>query len=217
MKNENSKRCIILGAASLEEAAFAAACVTEGDMVLCADGGLRHARTFGLTPHAHIGDFDSGGETPPVAGLDTVKLPRDKDCTDTQACIQYGLSHGLREFVLLGCTGGPRLDHFLGNLALLEYCADRGAVGRLIDDEHEFFLHTGGLLTLTRAQDYRYLSLIPLDALVTGVTLEGLRFPLRDAELKRGATLGLSNEPTGVPVHIRLSGRALVVLSARKR
>lgn len=39
-----------------------------------------------------------------------------------------------------------------------------------------------------------YLSLLPLTDRCSGVTLEGVRYPLRDAVLRRGASLSISNE-----------------------
>ena len=183
------------------------------DLILCADGGLRHVLACGLLPHALIGDGDSGGLNPPL-GVEVIRLPTDKDITDTQACIDHGLARGYREFLLLGCSGGPRLDHFLGNLGLLEYCAEHGACGKILDEKHLILLHTGGRMVLPEAWGYRFFSLFALDRRVTGVTLEGLRFPLRDATLERAAPLAVSNQPLygNGPVSVTLTGRALVIL-----
>ena len=52
-------------------------------------------------------------------------------------------------------------------------------------------------LRLANRPPYRYLSLIPLDRTLTGVTLRGLKYPLTDARLTRGDTLSVSNEPRG--------------------
>ena len=38
--------------------------IQETDLVLAADGGLKHVQSLGLSPHAVLGDFDSLGFTP---------------------------------------------------------------------------------------------------------------------------------------------------------
>lgn len=212
---EGRRRCVIFGSAAVSREDIDATCVTPADLIVCADGGLRHAQVFGVPVHALIGDGDSGGVTAPE-GAEIVRLPTAKDCSDTQVCIDYGLAHACRDFWMLGCVGGPRLDHFLGNIALMSYCAGHGAQGRLIGAGHEFLLHTGGVMKLPHAYTFRYVSVFPLDEQVTGVTLTGLTYPLRDAVLLRGVTHGLSNEPTGGAVVIRLTGRAVVVLAERR-
>ena len=222
--NGHVRRCVVLGAAPVGAHALRAARLCPGDLLLCADGGWRHARREGLLPHALIGDGDSGGAGAGAGagadipeGVEIVRLPRDKDITDTHACVDYGLAKGCGVFLLLGCTGGPRLDHFLGNLGLLEYCAERGAPARLLDDDNLILLHTGGRLTLPEARGYRYLSLLTLDRCCESVTLEGLRFPLQGAALARARPMALSNEPLpgADTVAVTLAGRALVMLSER--
>ena len=210
-------RCIIFGAASVGKAALDVAAPRPDDLLLCADGGLHRARAQGLFPYALIGDGDSDGVNPPP-GVEVVILPTQKDVTDTQACIDYGVARGCGEFWLLGCAGGPRLDHFLGNCGLLEYCVEKGVCGVMVDDMHMFLLHTGGRMELPLARNYRYVSVIPMDSKVTGVTLEGLRYPLYDAVLSRSTPLGLSNQPISgqEPVTVTLNGRALVVLAERR-
>ena len=215
-----NKRCIIFGAASLGKAALTLTAIRPDDLLLCADGGLRHALKWGLTPHALIGDFDSMQSAErgvQDSRTEVLRLPAQKDVTDTQACVDYGLARGRDDFWLLGCSGGPRLDHFLGNLSLLEYCAGHGARGRLLDDDHLFLLHAGGRMELPEAREYRYFSLFPLETACTGVTLEGFAFPLAGATVPRAGTLAVSNAPLGDgPAAVTLTGRAVIVMSERK-
>ena len=120
-----------------------------------------------------------------------------------------------RELLLCGCTGG-RLDHTASNLVLLEWIADHGGRALLVDADNEVRLLDSGVLRLTNRPCYHYLSLVPLDRRVTGVTLRGLKYPLTDAVLTRGDTLSVSNEPLGDEVEICLSaGRALLIRSQR--
>ena len=109
---------------------------------------------------------------------------------------------------------GGRLDHFLANLCLLEYIADRGAIGILADSQNICFLHQGGEMVLDRQKEFQYISLIPLDSEIRGVTLSGMKYSLDNAVLYRKIPIGISNEAVSdrISVHVD-SGRALIVYS----
>ena len=67
----------------------------------------------------------------------------------------------------------------------------------IVDGDNEARLLAEETLRLTNRPPYRYLSLIPLDTRVEGVTLEGVKYPLQNAALTRGDTFTVSNEPAG--------------------
>ena len=209
------KRAIIFGSMSCGDGAFLRPYLEDGEwVVICADGGIRSARDAGLRPDYQIGDWDSGGA--PEPGVPCVTLPVEKDMTDLQAAAEQALGMGCRELLLCGCTGG-RLDHTASNLVLLEWIAGRGGLPVMVDEDNEVrFLEGPAELRLTNRPPYRYLSLIPLDRTVTGVTLRGLKYPLTGATLTRGDTLSVSNEPQAQVMEISLTaGRALLIRSQR--
>ena len=209
------KRAIIFGSMSCGDGAFLRPYLEAGEwVVICADGGIRSARDAGLRPDSQIGDWDSGGA--PEPGVPCVTLPVEKDMTDLQAAAEQALGMGCRELLLCGCTGG-RLDHTASNLVLLEWIAGRGGLPVMVDEDNEVrFLEGPVELRLTNRPPDRYLSLIPLDRTLTGVTLRGLKYPLTDARLTRGDTLSVSNEPQGSEMTVSLaSGRALLIRSQR--
>ena len=179
--------------------------------VFCADGGVRNAQAAGMTPDFLIGDWDSGGA--PEDGVPCITLPAEKDMTDLQAAADQAMSMGCRQLLLCGCTGG-RLDHTASNLVLLEWIADRGGQGMIVDSSNEVRLLEPGRLTLENSPAYRYLSLIPLDRTVSGVTLRGMKYPLEQARLTRGDTLSVSNEPRSATMEVEITcGRALLIRS----
>lgn len=209
------KRAIIFGSMSCGDGAFLRPYLEAGEwVVICADGGIRSARDAGLRPDYQIGDWDSGGA--PEPGVPCVTLPVEKDMTDLQAAAEQALGMGCRELLLCGCTGG-RLDHTASNLVLLEWIAGRGGLPVMVDEDNEVrFLEGPVELRLANRPPYRYLSLIPLDRTLTGVTLRGLKYPLTDARLTRGDTLSVSNEPQESEMTVSLaSGRALLIRSQR--
>lgn len=214
MEAAANARGIIFGAAPCADWGFLKDYLEPGMRVYCADGGLSGALAAGLTPDLVVGDWDSGGH--PVEGVPCAVLPAEKDLTDLQAAMELALSGGCTELVLCGCLGGRRLDHTVFNLLLLEWLKERGGRGLIVDGESETRLLDGEEVLLTGGPRYRYLSLAPLDRVLTGVTLEGVKYPLKNAVLTRGDTLSVSNEQTAPLARIAVgSGRALLIRSQR--
>lgn len=178
-------------------------------VVLCADGGQRHARALGLQPDLVIGDFDSG-EAPEDAS-EVLRLRPEKDDTDTQSCMREAFLRGCSEVTLVCATGG-RLDHLLANLSLLEEARDCGGHCTVLDRQNMVFLHEGGRRDFTMPSRYRYFSLIPLDEKLEGVTIRGAKYPLASATILRKRVISISNEPVQPTFSIEIMrGTALVI------
>ena len=209
------KRGLIIGAAPWKDSAFLAPYLKDGQwMVFCADGGYANACAAGLKPDFLIGDWDSGSR--PELDVPCVTLPVEKDMTDLQAAMDEALSVGISQLLLCGCTGG-RLDHTVSNLLLLEWLADRGGEGMIVDEDNEVRLLLPGSTRIEDEPHYHYLSLAPLDRTVSGVTLRGMKYPLERAELTRGDTLSISNEPRQRAMEITITkGKALLIRSQRE-
>lgn len=208
-------RGLIVGAAPWGDGRFLRPYLEKGSwLVFCADGGYANAVSAGLEPDFLIGDWDSGQR--PELDVPCLTLPAEKDLTDLQAAMEQALAMGISDLLLCGCTGG-RLDHTASNLLLLEWLADRGGQGMIVDGDNEVRLLGPGVFQIENAPRYHYFSLVPLDRRVTGVTLRGVRYPLDRAELKRGDTLSVSNEISGIAAEISVEdGRALLIRSQRE-
>lgn len=214
METASNARGVIFGAVPCGDWHFLQDYLDGDVKVYCADGGLSGALAAGLKPALVVGDWDSGGH--PVAGVPCEVLPVEKDLTDLQAAMELALRDGCTELVLCGCLGGRRLDHTVFNLLLLEWLKDRGGRGIIVDGESETRLVDGEEVVLSGGPRYHYLSLAPLDRFLTGVTMEGVKYPLHDAVLTRGDTLSVSNEQTAPEARIRVgAGRALLIRSQR--
>lgn len=192
--------------------------VRADDLVVVADGGLAHAVSLGLRPGAVLGDFDSATAGDVAAaerlGWSLTRVPREKDETDTELAVNWALSRGATEILLFGATGG-RLDHTLANAMLLASLATAGIPATMVDCRHEVRAMAGGSLELPAAAG-AYLSLIPLSAEVTGVTVSGAKYPLTNATLKFGKSLPVSNEFTGRPVQISAEAGLMLIITARE-
>lgn len=181
------------------------------DHLIAADGGLVHAQSLGLAPHAILGDFDSLGYVP----QDAQCFPVEKDDTDAMLAIRQGLRLGYKRFMLYGCLDGPRLDHTLANFQALQYLADHGAVGYLLGNDYIATVLKNGKLTFSPDRT-GILSVFCMGNDAHGVTIQGLKYTLTDDTLTSGFPLGVSNHFIGQPASIAVNDGSLLVLYARE-
>ena len=201
-------KCLIFCAAEFDGLA---APVEPGDLVIAADGGLRHTEKLHITPDVVLGDFDSLGYAPRGANV----FPVEKDDTDAMLAVRRGLELGFREFLLYGSLDGPRLDHTVANFQTLQYLCDHGAWGYLVGKDYLVTVVKNGSLAFPAGAD-GILSVFCLGAEARGVDLEGLHYPLEDGTLTPGFPLGVSNHFTGSGARIQVRQGSLLVLWDRK-
>ena len=215
MAEKVTKQALIVGAAPCADLAFLEEYLKGRDWtVICADGGLNTALAAGLEPDYLIGDWDSGGS--PAGDVPYVTLPVEKDFTDLQAAAHWAIKQGCNELLLCGCTGG-RLDHTASNLVLLEWIFRQGGSAMLLDGDNEVRFLENSTICLRDRPHYHYLSLIPLDRVLRGVTLRGVKYPLDQAVITRGDTLTVSNEPAAQEMDLTIQdGAALIIRSQRE-
>ena len=167
----------------------------EGDLIIAADSGYRTAEAFGVTPRILLGDFDSLGEPNPPKDCEVIRMPVEKDETDTQLAVSCAIDRGAKEIVIIGGLEG-RLDHTLSTVAILEDLYARRCPAILTNGKNRVrFLRNSGVI-LPRSQ-YRFFSVIAADPVIKGVTIEGGKYPLKKSKLWRTHQLAVSNEITG--------------------
>lgn len=183
--------------------------IKAGDFIICADGGYHHAIKMGLTPDVLVGDFDSIGTLP--THVKTIQYPTDKDYTDTELALAYARSQGFKSFLFLGVIGS-RMDHSLGNILMLKdiLAAQEKA---MILDEHNKIILVDSQLQLQEPPGST-VSLIPL-ADCYGVTTHSLQYPLKDAFMAVGKSIGISNVTTQNHATITLTQGLLLVVVAQ--
>lgn len=184
-----------------------------GDLTVAADSGWKNAQALGVTPAMLVGDFDSLGEPDTPAGTEVLRVPAEKDDTDTQLAVRTAVARGAKELVLIAGMNG-RVDHTLSTLALLEELHDRGIRAVLTDGKNRVrFLENDSLLLL-REKRFKYLSLIAVTEKVRGVTLEGCKYPLKNATLLRQDQYAVSNEIEGNAALIDVRRGAVYVIES---
>ena len=180
-----------------------------GDLQIAADAGLLLCQQEGLCPDLVIGDFDSMELEGTPEGC--VRVPVEKDDTDSMLAVREGLREGCTQFCLYGGTGGKRLDHTLANFQALLYLRRHGARGYLYDDDFCWTAIENETLTLERQGDWGIVSLFPQDGAAEGVTLTGLQYPLADARLTPDVGLAVSNHFLAERADITVRKGALLV------
>ena len=185
--------------------------IEQEDLVIAADGGLRHTQTLGLTPGIILGDFDSLGYVPQGSQV----FPCEKDDTDSMLAVRRGLELGYREFVIYGGLEGPRLEHTVANFQTLQFLLDRDARGVLVGKEQLAGMFGPGSTVFSGAPE-GYLSLFCLGSDARGVSLEGVYYTLQDAVLTAGFPLGVSNRFLGREARIFLKEGSLLAIWDRK-
>ena len=207
------RRCVIVGGAPIEKAEEIRPYLRDDDYMIYCDCGLRHVEALGRAPELIVGDFDSHEN--PHAAIETIVLPHEKDDTDTFYAAKEALGRGFRDFLLLGFAGA-RLDHTLGNLALLLMLDGAGAKALLVDDFSEMEIVGRGGAEVS--DEFAYFSLLPLGGAGRGVTVTDAKYPLEDATLRCDSSLGVSNEvQKGRAARVRVEEGRLLLVRVRNR
>lgn len=181
------------------------------DYIICADGGQYVAEALNIMPNLIIGDFDSS-KRPSITDAFIVSLPKEKDLTDTDAAIWKAIEMGFRDITILGGLGG-RIDHTLGNIALLDKYSKRHCNISIMDSQNYMFLIENTTITVKK-NSYKFLSLISFSEKSTGVYIRGVQYPLTNATLTNSMTLGISNEIVENEARIKVeNGKVLIIFS----
>lgn len=203
------RTCYIVGAGDFTARGFAPAA---GDLVLAADGGLRHLAALGVRPDLLLGDFDSlDMPLPPEVPVE--RHPVQKNDTDTGLAAARGLALGYRSFALYGCSGG-RVGHLLANFQTMGRLSRMGAQVRLAAPEYDAWAVNDGALELPPAPEGTLVSVFCHGERAEGVTLEGLMYPLHNYTLTCDVPLGVSNQRLNGPARVSVRRGTLLVLQA---
>ena len=187
-------KCVIVANGEMEYSSDMITIIRNAQMVLCADGGARHLRKMNITPDILTGDFDSIDADDQSffqnKKVKTKTFPQTKNYTDTELCLSYAIKKNATDITFLGVTGS-RLDHTLANIFLLKKLTKLNIKSRIIDRHNELFIVTDFIELQGRPGEL--LSIIPVSHSVKGITLTGLEYPLKNADIKMGDSLGISN------------------------
>ncbi len=169
--------------------------ISDTALVIAADSGYDNAKALGFAERFDfiVGDFDSTKEKAFCSRAKIVRVPAEKNETDTQLAINIALENGADELFLIGGLSG-RLDHTLSNLYLLASLTNCGISACICDGKNRVrFLKERSSLLVPKS-DYKYFGLILADS-EAKVTIEGAKYPLKNKKLSRqDPSFAISNE-----------------------
>ncbi len=209
------RACCIVGAGEISTELLAESLLRDS-FIIAADGGMKALNLIGVPADLFIGDGDSlvtFADMDDINADEIILLPAEKDVTDMQAALDYAISHGYNYVRMFGATGG-RFDHYFANIGLLEHAFRRGIHAEIRDAKNLIMIYPGRTIELLRDPEYKYLSILPLDYKISGVSIKGVKYPLKNANLTRSTPLAVSNEIVSERAKIFIrNGRALIVMS----
>lgn len=190
--------------------------IQTADLIIAADGGARHLRNLGLTPHFAVGDFDSLTEEELLEleekGVQIIRYPERKDFTDLELALQLAVDRGAGEVIVFAALGF-RWDQTLANLLLPAAVQFNQLQVRLIDGEQEITLLRGGETLVLTGQPGDTISLVPVGGNAGGVTTHDLEYPLQRETLYLGSTRGVSNVMLSPSARISLENGLLICVT----
>ncbi len=184
------------------------------DLLVAADGGARYALAAGIVPDLIVGDMDSLGEDlareAEERGSSLQRHPVRKDKMDGHLAVLAAGERGATAADFVCAAGGKPGAVFAVPHILL--AAERtGLISTVVADWGRMFvLEAGSRAVEGTAGDN--VSIFPLSGQATGITLEGMAYPLTNASLQPGDTLGFHNELIGRQATVSVVSGALLVL-----
>lgn len=185
------------------------------DNIIAVDKGLEILDECRIQPNYIIGDFDSINKEiiNKYNNKNIIKLNPEKDFTDTHMAIKLALEIKSSYIVILGAIG-TRIDHTIANIHVLKECMEQQIECKIINENNKIeLINKQHILYLNNK--YRYVSLIPLTTKVEGVTLKGFKYPLINATLKIGESIGISNEQIEKKAIIELKNGILILIQSK--
>lgn len=213
--NKGRRRILIFTGGTLDSWAFSH--IQHGDLLVGVDRGALFLVQHGYHPHFALGDFDSVSEDEKSQILKHAQTFSDcdpimKDQTDTEMAFEWALAQQPEEILLFGALG-TRFDHSLANVHLLRRSLEKKISCRIIDQHNELQLMDRKLLIQKGA--YKNVSLLPLSLEVTGITLHGFQYPLDQATIALGDSLGISNVLVAESGEITIQSGLLLVIQSK--
>ena len=182
------------------------------------DSGLAAMKKLGIIPNLAVGDFDSVDEETlayfrSIRFIEWEEFPAEKDETDMELAVRRAVAKQPGHITVLGGTG-TRFDHTYCALKTMKQALDAGIDMEFVDPWQRMYLIRGEREIRREDLFGPYVSFLPFDGPASGVTLEGFRYSLEDADLDFWPTLTVSNEPAADVMCVRVRDGVLLCVEA---
>lgn len=169
--------------------------IAAGNLYIAADSGIDTAEVLGVALNLIIGDFDSANQSlldsDAYKNIKKLRHPPEKDDTDLMLAVKYALGRGYKYIVIIGGMDG-RSDHTLANLYLLKYINGRGGTGYITNGYNRVRYVSNAVEKIKK--EYKYISIIPMQPEIHGLTLRNFKYPLNGATITMQESYTVSNE-----------------------
>lgn len=188
-----------------ESAAFIRSRAARADFIICADGGADAALDAEVVPDLIVGDLDSlSARAKKLKSADFLRVPR-QDNTDFEKALDFILTQKIKTVRVI-CALGGREDFALANLLSALNYADKKEI--IFETENLEIHALKKSKTFACKKNKRVSLLAPSGA--RGVTLSGLKYPLKNAVLAPGGR-ALSNITTARKFTVKLTSGSVLV------
>lgn len=204
--------CCIVCAGTFDKKSFSR---PEGSCLYAADGGFKYLEELNEEPDMVLGDFDSLNYIPEIDEERIIKLPCEKDDTDTLYAVKHALSLGYDRFLIYGALGGNRIDHTIANLQVLSYIAKHNAQGFIINENTVITAITNKSVSFKNTSS-GMISVFAMGKDAHGVTIKGLKYNIENATLTHDVPIGVSNEFMGESSAISVQNGTLTIVFSGK-
>ena len=202
-------KCIIVSGAPDNDIKFIKSKLDRSAFIIAADSGYKNCLKAGVIPDLIIGDFDSA--SCPQFGNRVIRLPVEKNDTDTFYCVKEAVKLGYRDIELL-CAIGDRVDHTYSNILCLEYCRQNGVKCVISNAKNRVLLVEGEIEF--EEEDYHYFSVFAFLGSAKGVTIKGAYYETDNIDLKLDDQFCQSNHFNNGKVNISVKeGKILLIMS----
>lgn len=173
--------------------------VSNNRTIYCADHGIDSCKQAGIIPFQLIGDGDSATKEAWSWAIEqnvkVTKVPAKKDVTDTQLALQIiDDKYSSSTIIFTGAWGG-RFDHAFSSIFSFKGMLKDNFRGCIADErEIMFFLQDEENITLNLKQQPKAISLLPLTGICSGVSINGVYWPLEQVMLNNNLPYAVSNE-----------------------
>ncbi|MDE5670263.1 MAG: thiamine diphosphokinase, partial [Eubacterium sp.] len=178
MGNKKVKSIIVSGAPD-DDYDFLKERLKAESYIISADSGYTKCVKVHVIPDLIIGDFDSSPI--PEAETEIIRLPAEKDDTDTFYCVKKAVELGYKEIEIL-CAIGNRADHNYSNMLCLDYCSKNGVKCSIVNRRNKLRLVDNEIMI--DDSEYKYFSLFAFLGDVKGLSIKDACYELDSTDMK---------------------------------
>ncbi len=164
------RKCAIVSGAPESDFGYISENIDLNSFIIAADSGYNKLKALNINPDLVIGDFDSS--LMPEGDFEIVKLPVEKEHTDTFAAVMLAVERGYNDITVYGAIGS-RVDHTYSNILCLDYCFKNSVSCCIINKQNRISLIAGEKRI---NKEYKWFSLFAYLSDCKGVSIIGAHY-----------------------------------------